>query len=149
MKEYLKKVSAYKFLTGLFLLLAPMSHILADDVAIIANKQVSISEISSKQATDLWLGKKKQVSGSGILIPVDIGQNERSYKDFYQKVVNKNPKQVKLYWGKQMFGGKNFPPKRLYDDASILKWVSETANGVGYVNANNVNDTVKVLATFK
>ncbi len=122
--------------------------VIAGEIAVIANKNLSISSITIKQAKKLWLGKIKKIADSGNLVPVDVDPSSPNYAAFYKKVAKKNPAQIKLYWSKQMFSGKNFPAKRLSDDESIIEWVSANKNAIGYISADKVTDSVKVLGTF-
>jgi len=122
--------------------------VIAGEIAVIANKDLSINTLDIKQIKKLWLGKIKKVADSGNLVPVDIDPSSPNYAAFYKKVAKKNPAQIKLYWSKQMFSGKNFPAKRLSDDESIIEWVSANKNAIGYISADKVTDSVKVLGTF-
>lgn len=115
------------------------------EIAIIANPGVSISEINESDATKLWMGKVKKISGSGKLSVVDATAGSKSYLAFYSKIANKKPRQLKIYWGKMMFSGKVFPPRKLYSDEDIVKWVSKTPGALGYVNSQALNDSVKIL----
>jgi len=122
--------------------------VIAGEIAVIANKDISINSLSVKQVKKLWLGKIKKVADSGNLVPVDVDPSSPNYAVFYKKVAKKNPAQIKLYWSKQMFSGKNFPAKRLSDDDSIIEWVSANKNAIGYISADKVTDSIKVLGTF-
>jgi len=122
--------------------------VIAAEIAVIANKDISINSLSVKQVKKLWLGKIKKVADSGNLVPVDVDPSSSNYAVFYKKVAKKNPAQIKLYWSKQMFSGKNFPAKRLSDDDSIIEWVSANKNAIGYISADKVTDSIKVLGTF-
>ncbi len=142
MQKYLKLFAV------ICLISLPTTSVIAGEIAVIANKNLNLSSLTIKQVKKLWLGKTKKVADSGNLVPVDIDPSSPNYAAFYKKVANKNPSQIKLYWSKQMFSGKNFPAKRLSDDQSILEWVSSNENAIGYISAENVNDSVKVLGTF-
>ncbi|MDQ7048015.1 MAG: hypothetical protein Q9M92_00135 [Enterobacterales bacterium] len=124
------------------------ASVTAGEIAVIANKDLSINSLNIKQVKKLWLSKIKKVGDSGNLVPVDVDPSSANYSAFYKKVAKKNPAQIKLYWSKQMFSGKNFPAKRLSDDDSIIEWVSSNKNAIGYISADKVTDSVKVLGTF-
>jgi hypothetical protein len=46
------------------------------------------------------------------VIPID-SKNKKLYQEFYQKVVDKDPSQIRAYWIKQIYAGDKQPPKKL------------------------------------
>ena len=54
---------------------------------------------------------------------------------------------MKSYWSKQIFTGKGTPPKEVGNDASVLDLVANNKNAIGYVDAAQVSDGVKVVFT--
>jgi hypothetical protein len=69
----------------------------------------TLVKVTKKELSDLYLGKTKSIRGIDVT-PID---NKDSYKEFYQKIANKNPKQLKAYWMREMYKGDRVPPKKL------------------------------------
>jgi len=128
------------------LILSPLSS--QADITIISNKSVNVDSITPKQAKKLWLGRLKKLGGARVTV-VDQTTSNKTFDDFYNKVIHKKPRQLKAYWAKIMFTGKGFPPKQLANDTAIIEWVSRTPGALGYVDSSAVNDTVKSLLTAK
>lgn len=133
------------FIYSIVMLSVILPNFVNAEIAIIANKSNTLSSISELQAASLWLAKKKTIAGSEKLKVSDAMERSPTYIEFYNKVVNKTPKQIRIYWGKMIFSGKTFPPPKQYSDAEMLQWVSSTNNALGYIDASSVNDSVKVL----
>jgi hypothetical protein len=115
----------------------------ADGVSLVTKSDSSINSMTKKEAKKLWLGKTKTVGGQ-TAVPSD-NEESNANKIFYKKAVKKKPAQLKAYWAKKMFSGKAMPPKKLGDDDEVKEWVNETDHGVGYINNESVDDSVKIL----
>ena len=64
-----------------------------------------------------------------------------------KKVLKKSSKKIKRYWSKRVFSGKGVPPKVIGDDEAMKKWVAQTPNSLGYIDAKTLDSTIK--AVFK
>ncbi len=69
----------------------------------------SITSVTQKELSDLYLGKKKTINGIKVT-PID---NKENFKEFYQKVLKKNSKQLRAYWMREMYKGDRLPPKKM------------------------------------
>ncbi|MBL1275414.1 MAG: hypothetical protein COB30_004955 [Ectothiorhodospiraceae bacterium] len=119
------------------------------EVVIIGNKSLAVESVTLKQAKKLWLKKSLKLPGTGKVKLVDQFKANATYTEFYRKIVKKKPSQLKAYWAKVTFTGKAFPPEQMADDASVIDWVANTSNAMGYVDGSAVNDSVKRLLTVK
>lgn len=131
--------------TLLFLSLA--SFVSLADVAVIVHPSNS-ELLDHKQIIKLFLAKEKTFANGGKVIPVNQDSKTAMRQDFDSKVLNKSASQVTVYWSILMFTGKGQPPKEVASDAEVIALVSEDVNTIGYIDSANVNDTVKVVATF-
>ena len=95
-----------------------------------------------------FLGKLKKFSDGQSITAVNSTPDNQVRIDFQQKVLKKSPAQVKAYWSKRLFSGKGKPLQELGSDAEVLKFVAANANAIGYIDAANVDGSVKVISTF-
>lgn len=126
-------------------LMLVLPHLTKAEIVVIANKSLPIESISPQQTAKLWLGIIDSVESSGKLKVVDALHTTPVYTEFYEQIAGKSVRDLRIYWGKLLFSGKAFPPKRLGSDREILHWVMSTPNGLGYINAEFVDDTVNIL----
>lgn len=115
------------------------------EVAIIVNSSVAVSEITSDQAADIFLGKVDSLPNGTKMVPIDQEDAEKIRTEFYSKVVKKDAAQLNAYWSRLIFTGKGEPPKKVADNAEVIALVKSNPNIIGYVDAAAVNNTVKVL----
>ena len=101
--------------------------------------------LTAAQVKALFLQKEKSFSDGSHVALADQNEGSVVRKEFSRKVLGKSPKKLKRYWSKRVFAGKGVPPKVVGDDAAMKEWVAGTPNSLGYISAEAVDDSVKVL----
>jgi hypothetical protein len=96
-------------------------------VTVYISKEVDILSISKKKLANLYLKKSERIGTQKIVI-ID---NIKDHEEFCRKILNKTPSQVHAYWMKQVFLGKNVPPKR-YTQDGIADVIRNSKNTIGY-----------------
>jgi len=112
------------------------------EIVVIVNKDNPASRMFSEQASQFFLGK------SAMFTPVDQAEGSKIRADFYQKVAEKDPAQVKAIWSKLVFTGKATPPKEYKSNAEVKKAVADDPKAIGYIDKSAVDDSVKVILTL-
>ena len=114
-------------------------------VVVIGNPGIGVDSLTSAQVSKIFLGKMTSLP-DGTKITVIEHQDGESIKDeFYEKVVGKSASQLKAYWAKIIFTGEGVPPKAYSGDKTVKEHVSATPGAIGYVNAEAVDKSVKIL----
>lgn len=67
---------------------------------------------------------------------------------FDDGIIGKSASQLKSYWSKLVFTGKGTPPQEVSSEDEIKKLVASNPNMIGYIDAANVDSSVKVALTF-
>ena len=128
-------------------LLLAIPGVVVAEVSIIANKGITVDSVTVAEAKKIWLGKKKQMPGGGVVKVSDLSVGDAVRHEFYKNIVHKKEKQLKAYWAKITFTGKGYPPKVFDSEAEVVDWVANTPGAMGYVSSAAVNDSVNVLLT--
>ena len=76
---------------------------------------------------------------------MDQGETSDVRKNFYSKVADKTPSQVKAIWARLVFSGKSSPPKEVSNASEVKKLVAGNPDAVGYIEKSAVDSSVKVL----
>ncbi len=138
-----KNKTTGSILAGLFLLL--FSQWVFADLVVITNKASKVDVLTAAQVKALFLQKQKSFPGGGNVVLADQDEGSAVRKEFASKVLGKSMKKLKRYWSKRVFAGKGVPPKVVGDDAAMKAWVAKTPNSLGYINAEALDDSVKVV----
>jgi ABC-type phosphate transport system substrate-binding protein len=113
------------------------------EVVIVVNKG-NDSILDEKSVQRIFLGKENKFSNGQEAIPVNLGI-DKIREDFDSNVLKRNSSQVSAYWSKLVFTGKGIPPKSVDDESTVLQLVKDNLNVIGYVDAANVTDDVRVI----
>lgn len=112
------------------------------ELVVVTNPQNPATRLMPTQIPQFFLG------GSVLFTPLEQAENSPIRSEFYKKVLEKEPSQVRAIWSKIVFTGKGKPPKEFKSSAEVKKAISEDVNAIGYIEASAVDSTVKVIATI-
>lgn len=113
------------------------------DVVVIVNPANSAA-IDEEQIAKIFLGQTKTFSNGSEATPIDQKEGHLR-EEFGNKLLKKNPSQLKAQWARQIFTGGAKPPKEMASDDEILKFVASTPGAIAYVDSSKVNKSVKVV----
>ena len=113
------------------------------NTSIEVNINNKITKVSQQALASLYLKKTTTINGIKV-IPLDTKDN-KLFKEFYQKIINKNQKQLRAYWMKEIYRGDKQPPKRL--STSALKKLMKQKIAVMTYEKNS--KTGHILLTIK
>ena len=114
-------------------------------IAVVVSAKSPATSLNKEQAAALFLGKSTQLPGAGAPVLVDQGETSDLRKNFYSKVADKTPSQVKAIWARLVFSGKAAPPKEASTTAEVKKLIAASPDAVGYIEKSAVDSSVKVI----
>ena len=114
-------------------------------IAVVVSAKSPATTLNKEQTAALFLGKSTQLPGAGSPVLVDQGETSDVRKNFYGKVADKTPAQVKAIWARLVFSGKSAPPKEAPNSAEVKKLIAGNPDAVGYIEKSAVDSSVKVL----
>lgn len=129
------------------LLLVVMGSSAVADVAVIVHP-ANTSSVSTADIQNLFLGKTASFGGGKSAKPYNV-KEEKVRAVFEQQALGRSSSQLQAYWSKLVFTGKGVPPDELASSADAVAAVANQENAIAYVDSSAVNDSVKVIATFK
>lgn len=119
----------------------------ADDLFVICNRNVPVSELSRVDIQNIYLGKKK-VWSNGVKIEVAILSDGETTDRFLKEYVKMNAGTYKNYMMKQIFTGCDKSPASFEKEKDLIDYVSKTKGAVGYITSEIPADSVKILDVF-
>lgn len=117
------------------------------DYVVIAHPSMN-AVLSPQDVERLFLAKTKALPDGQAAAPVNHKEGSEIRVNFDRRVNGKNESQMKSYWAKLIFTGKAVPIRQLDSDEDVIAFVSGHPGAIGYINASNVNNSVKVLFSF-
>ena len=113
---------------------------------VIVNNSVSVSSLSKKAASDLFLKKTTKWESGAAVMPVDQLDSSNTREGFSKAVHGKTAAAVKSYWNQQIFSGRDVPPVEKKSDAEVLSFVRSTPGAIGYVSDAASAEGVRVVS---
>ncbi len=129
----------------LVMIMSAVTGTLFADVVVITNRTTDIDSLTAKEVKLLYLQKKKTFPNGVVAIVGDQPSDSDVRDEFNKKVLKKSSKKIKRYWSKRIFSGKGVPPKVIGKDEEMKKWVANTPNSLGYIDAKSLDNSVKVI----
>lgn len=112
---------------------------------LIVNNSVSVSSLSKKAVSDLFLKKATKWESGAAVTPVDQLDSSNTREGFSKAVHGKTAAAVKSYWNQQIFSGRDVPPVEKKSDAEVLAFVRSTTGAIGYVSEAASAEGVRVV----
>ncbi|WP_228712279.1 phosphate ABC transporter substrate-binding protein [Marinobacter sp. NP-6] len=114
------------------------------DIAIIGNP-AGPDSLTLEQVRDIYLNRSKSLPGGQRVVPYELPETSAVREAFHKKVTGRSGAQLKAFWSQQVFTGKGQPPQELGSESAVKASVASTPGGIGYIDADLVDDSVKVL----
>lgn len=129
----------------LALMLGVVASAVQAEIAIIGH--LSGPDITLEQVRDIYLNRSKSLPGGERATPYELSESSAVREVFHNEVTGRSNAQLKAFWSQQVFTGKGQPPQELASESAMKAAVAATPGGIGYIDAGEVDDSVKVLFT--
>lgn len=116
------------------------------DIAVVVHLRSPQENISLEDLKDIFLGKKLVWPGGNYVEAVDLKTLRQTFIEqvFRQKVTHLN-----RYWLFRSLAGRGLPPAVLRTPQEVKEFVALHPGGIGYLNIEDVDESVKVLLIIK
>jgi len=136
-----------RLLSMVMLLFGLALHAQAQEVVAVVSSKSPVTALDSAQVADIFLGKTTRFPDGSPATPIDLNEESALRERFYTQYTGKSPAQVKAHWAKIIFTGRGQPPRQALSTAEAKKLIAENPNAIGYIDASQVDNSVRVLAS--
>lgn len=120
------------------------------DIAVIVSPHNAIHTLDENTVRRIYMGRMRMFPGSSQSIEaIDHPESAECFATFYQTLMHLTPAKLKRQRASYLFSGKGRLPLVMQNDAAVKAYVAITPTAIGYVEAEQVDATVKVVATVK
>lgn len=120
------------------------------DIAVIVHAQNPLAALDENDVRRIYMGRTRMFPGSTQGIEtLDHPENAERFITFYKALMQVTPAKLKRQRASYLFSGKGRLPLVKEDDTAVKTYVASTPAAIGYVDADQVDDTVRVVATVK
>jgi ABC-type phosphate transport system substrate-binding protein len=126
-------------------MLAPgISPVNADVVPVVSSKS-SITTLSKAQVIDIFLGRRTRFPDGSLAVPIDQTEGSVAREQFYSRIADMSPAQVKAFWSKIIFTGRGQPPVAVATSLDAKKALAANPNAISYIDESLVDSSVRVV----
>jgi hypothetical protein len=116
----------------------------AQDVVVVANAGVSVSQIDSLQLREIFTGVRSRFKDGSRAIPVVL-KGGPAHEVFLRHHVGQGPDEFRMLWRKAVFTGQGAMLKEFASESAMLDYVAATPGAIGYASRVTPRDSIKVL----
>jgi len=116
----------------------------AQDVMIVVNSSVPVSQITETQLRDIFTGVRTRFDNGTRAVPVML-KGGPVHEVFLHRHVGDTPDEFRVRWRKAVFTGQGSMPKKCRSEAELLNYVEATPGAIGYVSRLSGSSTVKLM----
>lgn len=115
------------------------------DYQVIVHPSNDVSAVSKDEISRFLLKKKTRWDDGTAAAPIDLDSKSAVREAFSREVHGRSVSSIKNYWQRQIFSGREVPPPEVATDAEVVRFVSGTPGGIGYVSRNARLNGVKAI----
>ena len=120
----------------------------AQDVVLVVNQGVQISEIRDADLRAIFTGEKTRFADGSHAVPVTL-KGGAVHEVFLRNHLGESPDEFRAQWRKAVFTGQGAMPRAFASESALLEYVAVTTGAVGYVSRTSRQDNVKCITLLK
>jgi ABC-type phosphate transport system substrate-binding protein len=136
-------VRAFESVIAIVVILTSTSAWSIGPILAVSNSTHKVT-LTKEELKNIYLGFQRSIDDWRIS-PLDQKESSPIRDEFYQSVTGKDPLQMKIFQGEQIFSGKARAHPVLADDPAVIQQVISDPNAIGYVNASTDTSKVNIL----
>ena len=116
----------------------------AENIIVIANKDVTMTSMARSDLQNIFLGKTVTWP-DGKKIKLVVLKEGSTHERFLNDLLEKRIPQFDTHWKQVIFTGKGRPPKMVDSEEDVVQYVSVTDGAVGYIDSGTDHADVKTI----
>ena len=134
---------AVSLILGALLLGASPPRASDAQLAVVTDREAPVSALSLDDLRRIFLGKSTSLAGRHVTV-VELVPARAA---FYKRLLGLGEDEVRRRWVAMAFRGEvSALPQQVHDAAELRRFISEHPGAIGFVDASEVDESVKVLA---
>lgn len=115
------------------------------DLVVVVAANSTVTQLDQDQVANIFLDRSASLPNGTTALPTDAPERSEVRDRFYIALCGRSPAQMKAYWSRLIFTGRGKPPREAGSTDAVKNFVRTTPGGIGYLEASNVDSTVKVV----
>ena len=116
-------------------------------LAIIVNRERT-TDLRLEDVASIFLKKRRFWEDGAPVVALNRQPGSAAREIFSGRVLGTDSTRLAAYWNEQYFQG-IFPPAMLESSAAVKRYVAADRNAIGYIEASEVDDSVRVALSVR
>ena len=112
-------------------------------LAVIVHPQ-GAAQLTAEDVANIFLKKRRFWADGQPIVALNLPPGSVLREGFSRAVLGSDSSHLAAYWNQQYFQGV-FPPVTLSSSAAVKRYVATERNAIGYIDAAEVDDSVRVM----
>ncbi len=117
----------------------------ADPALVIVVHPQRSTQLGTDDVADIYLKKRRFWPDGEPIVVLNLEAGSRAREYFSRRVLGTDSMHLGPYWNQQYFQG-IFPPVTLSSSTAVKRYVATDRNAIGYIEATEVDESVRVMA---
>ncbi len=119
------------------------------EIVVVANVESDTPMLSRNELVDLYMGRFRTLPNKKPVALFDHNDGSAMRESFYRQLIDKSEAQVNAFWARLLFTGRAKPPEKLDNAIKVVEAVTNDNQAIGYINASELDGSVKVIFRFE
>jgi hypothetical protein len=118
------------------------------ELVVVANPKSGIDRLTQQEIIYLFMGRLRLLPSGTQAMPIDQGIDTPERANFYRRLVNKEPAEIKAYWSRLVFSGGSHPPSTADSRDELIRMISNNPGAIGYLERDQLDSRLRVIFEF-
>lgn len=133
-----------RFLLIFSALVMSIGHVMAEMVVVV-NSRNPVAVLTQQEVINLFFGRLGAFPNGIPAQPIDLVDKHPDRSVFYAQLMGKDLAEVNAYWARLSFSGRQSAPPRVATTEDVIRWVSSSTGGIGFMERSRVDGRLKVV----
>ena len=114
-------------------------------VVVVVGESNSVTSLNARQIQDIFLGHSTFFPDGSVAVPVDQAENSMARIEFYARVLDMTPAQLRSHWARMTFTGRGRPPRIVSSEAELIALLQQDTRLIGYLSRAAGQQNIKIV----
>lgn len=114
-------------------------------IVVVVAESNTVTSLSAQQIRDIFLGHSTFFPDGSPAVPVDQAENSTARIEFYARLLNMTPAQIRSHWARMTFTGRGRPPRSVRSEADLVALLQQDRRIVSYLSRSSLDQNTRIV----
>lgn len=118
------------------------------ELVVVTGQRSGVERLSKQEVIFLFMGRWRLLPSGILAMPIDQAIDSPERADFYRRLVNKEPSEIKAYWSRLVFSGGSRPPYATENREELVRLINSNPGVISYLDRSQVDSRLRIVFEF-